>query len=157
IFRDALVFACGVVLLAGSAGAGAQGTVPLSYTKQQAELGKTAYLANCVACHGPHLADGPTGAPLKGPVFMGKYGGKSVAELFNITSKTMPTANPGSLDPATYAALVAFLLQENAIVPGESALPADPRQLSAAMVPAGGFSFMAYSPYTALKTVSLPN
>jgi alcohol dehydrogenase (cytochrome c) len=140
-----------------AAAASAQGTAPLSFTKEQAEAGKAAYVTNCAMCHGAHLADGATGAPLKGPVFMGKYGGKSVAELFTLTSRTMPTANPGSLDPLTYASLVAYILQENAIVAGESALPADPRQLATMMIPAGGFSFMAYSPYTAQKTVSLPN
>src|SRR6185295_13255686 len=137
--------------------ADAQGAVPLSYTIQQAEAGQAAYTASCVVCHGPHLADGPTGAPLKGPVFMGKYGGKSVADLVNIMRRTMPTAAPGSLDPQTYAALAAFILKENAIVPGEVALPAEPGQLTRMMVPAGGFSFMAFSPYTAQKTVSLPN
>ncbi len=60
---------------------------------------------------------------------MTKYGGKSVADLFNVTRTTMPTANPASLDPLTYASLVAFILQENAIVPGEVALPSDPRQI----------------------------
>jgi alcohol dehydrogenase (cytochrome c) len=140
-----------------AAAASAQGTAPLSFTKEQAEAGKAAYVTNCAMCHGAHLADGATGAPLKGPVFMGKYGGRSVAELFTLTSRTMPTANPGSLDPLTYASLVAYILQENAIVAGESALPADPRQLATMMIPAGGFSFMAYSPYTAQKTVALPN
>ena len=155
MFRFTLLLAGG--LLFAATATAQQGTTPLSYTKEQADAGKVAYQTNCSMCHGAHLADGATGAPLKGPVFMGKYGGKSVAELFNITSKTMPTANPGSLDPLTYASLVAFILQENAIIAGESTLPADPRQLATMMVPAGGFSFMAYSPYTAQKTVSLPD
>ena len=157
ILRTAVILAFGALFAAATAVTPAQETAPLSYTIQQAEAGQAAYAANCVACHGPHLADGPTGAPLKGPVFMAKYGGKSVVELFNLTSKTMPTANPGSLDSLTYAALVAFILKENAIVPGEVALPADPRQLATMMVPGGGFSIMAFSPYTAQKTVTLPN
>ena len=157
ILRTAVILAFGALFAAATTVTHAQATAPLSYTIQQAEAGQVAYAANCVACHGPHLADGPTGAPLKGPVFMAKYGGKSVAELFNLTSKTMPTANPGSLDPLTYAALVAFILKENAIVPGEVALPADPQQLAQMKVPGGGFSIMAFSPYTAQKVVTLPN
>src|SRR5690242_10407799 len=81
--RGASILACGVLLAVGAAGASAEGTTPLSYTKEQADVGQAAYVKNCSMCHGAHLADGATGAPLKGPVFMGKYGGKSVAELFN--------------------------------------------------------------------------
>jgi alcohol dehydrogenase (cytochrome c) len=142
--------------LSATPGADAQQTA-LSYTHEQADAGKAAYTASCQSCHGAHLADGPLGAPLKGPVFMKKYGGKSVVELFNIASRTMPTAAPGSLDPLTYAALVAYILQENSIVAGEVTLPAEPKQLAAMMVPAGGFNFMAFSPYTAQKTIALPN
>src|SRR5690349_19982626 len=69
----------------------------------------------------------------------------------------MPTANPGSLDRLTYASLVAYSLQDNAIVVQEGALPADPRQLASMMIPGGGFSIIAFSPYTAQRTVSLPN
>lgn len=143
--------------LAPPAGAFAQGTVALSYTADQAAAGKSAYAVNCATCHGSQLANGPVNAPLMGPVFMQKYGGRSVAELFNVTVRTMPSSKPGSLDPQTYAALIAFILQENAIVAGESPLPADPRQLARMNVPETGFSFMAYSPYTALDSVVLPN
>ncbi|MDT8397614.1 MAG: PQQ-binding-like beta-propeller repeat protein [Pseudomonadales bacterium] len=129
----------------------------LSYTAEQAAAGRRAYDANCVQCHGPNLSDGPLGAPLKGPEFMQKYGGRPVAELFDVTRSTMPSANPGALDAATYASLVAFMLQQNAVVAGQSELPADGRQLSRMQVPAGGFSFMAYSPYSERVPVALPN
>jgi alcohol dehydrogenase (cytochrome c) len=151
----AFVVAAAVACATGTAGA--QQTLPLSFTAEQAQAGKAAYAASCAVCHGARLSDGPQGAPLKGPEFMRKYGGKSVRALFDIMSKTMPTASPGSLDPLTYAALTAFILQENAVVAGEVPLPADPNQLARTMVPAGGFSFMAYSPYTALKTIEVPN
>src|SRR5262245_3596249 len=106
-------------LLAGATHLQAQETA-LSYTRAQAEEGRAAYTANCVMCHGANLNDGPLGAPLKGPLFMQKYGGRSVAELFELTRTTMPTASPGSLPAATYAALAAFILQENAIVAGNA-------------------------------------
>ena len=129
----------------------------LSYTSQQSELGRTAYVASCAMCHGPNLSDGPLGKPLKGPAFMQKFGGHSVRDLYDLTRTTMPTTKPGSLDAATYAALVAYMLKENAIVAGQEPLPSDPRQLADMMVPGGGFSFMAYSPYTAQKVVSVAN
>ncbi len=145
-----------MVLAALSGGARAQERA-LSYTREQSEAGRVAYVANCATCHGPHLSDGPLGKPLKGPVFMQKYGGRSVRNLYDITRTTMPTTKPGSLDTATYAALVAYVLQENAIVAGAAPLPTNPEEMAGMMVPGGGFSIMAYSPYTALKPVVLPN
>jgi len=145
-----------LVLASATAGVGAQERA-LSYTSQQSEVGRTAYLANCAMCHGPNLSDGPLGKPLKGPAFMQKFGGHSVRDLYEVTRTTMPTTKPGSLDSATYAALVAFMLKENAIVAGRAPLPTDPRELAGMMVPGGGFSIMAYSPYTAQKVVALPN
>jgi alcohol dehydrogenase (cytochrome c) len=129
----------------------------LSYTLEQSAAGRVAYLASCVMCHGPHLSDGALGKPLKGPEFMRKYGGRSVRELYEVTRTTMPSAKPGALDDATYAALVAYILQQNSIVAGNAVLPSDPQQLARMMVPGGGFSIMDYSPYTPQKPLQLPN
>jgi len=157
MFRStAWTVGCLVTLACGTTSLRAQDHA-LSYTRQQSELGRTAYAVNCAQCHGPHLSDGPLGKPLKGPDFMHKYGGHSVRDLYDITRTTMPSGKPGSLDAATYAALVAFILQENAIVAGHDPLPTDPRELARMMVPGGGFSIMDYSPYTAQKPVSVPN
>jgi alcohol dehydrogenase (cytochrome c) len=145
-----------LLVLAAATGVRAQDRA-LSYTIQQSELGRTAYVANCAMCHGPNLSDGPLGKPLKGPAFMQKYGGHSVRDLYDLTRTTMPTTKPGSLDAATYAALVAYMLKANAIVAGKDPLPTDPRELAGMVVPGGGFSIMAYSPYTAQKVVSVPN
>ncbi|HUF71753.1 MAG TPA: PQQ-binding-like beta-propeller repeat protein [Gammaproteobacteria bacterium] len=129
----------------------------LSFTIAQAEAGAALYASACVACHGANLDDGPLGSSLKGPQFMQKYGGKSAVVLFDVTQTTMPQQSPGSLAPADYANLVAFMLRENSIVPGESPLPSGPAALASMMVPAGGFSFMAFSPYTANPAVDLPS
>jgi alcohol dehydrogenase (cytochrome c) len=131
--------------------------VALSYTAAQAQRGKATYDGACVACHGPNLNDGALGPPLTGPAFIQKYGGKSVGNLFTVTSTTMPTGAPGSLGAATYADLVAYVLQSNAIVPGAAELPFDPQRLASMMIPAGGFSFMAFSPYTAKPRLDTPD
>src|SRR5580692_8912212 len=137
-FRSAVA---GLIVL-GAASAGAAGQErALSYTTGQSEVGRTAYLANCAMCHGPNLSDGPLGKPLKGPAFMQKFGGHSVRDLYEVTRTTMPTTKPGSLDTATYAALVAFMLKENAIVAGPDPLPSDAHELAQMMIPGGGFSF----------------
>jgi len=130
--------------------------VALSFTAEQAAAGRTVFNETCAMCHGANLNDGPLGAPLKGDAFMRKYGGKAVRALFDITRTTMPTGSPGSLPIDTYAALVAFMLAENEIVAGDTALPTDLERLAAMQVPAGGFSFMAFSPYTARAEVDRP-
>jgi alcohol dehydrogenase (cytochrome c) len=145
--------AIGAMLCGGSAAAQ---EVALAFTAAQAEAGQALYQSACASCHGANLDDGPLGAPLKGPQFMQKYGGRDVAALFDVTQRTMPSANPGSLATADYAGLVAFILRENAIVPGATELPADFASLERMLIPAGGFSFMAFSPYQARSEVDLP-
>lgn len=142
-------------LAAGALAATAAGAqeVALSYTAEQAARGKAAYEQTCVVCHGTNLDDGPFGPPLKGPAFIRKYGGRTLDELYRVLTTTMPTGQPGVLDADTYAALTAYMLQANDIVASETPLPPDLRQLSSMLLPAGGFSFMAFSPYVALPPV----
>jgi alcohol dehydrogenase (cytochrome c) len=119
-----------------------------TFTTAQAARGEAAYRAGCAQCHGGNLDDGALGPPLKGVVFIQKYGLRAVDALYTVTATTMPTTAPGTLAPAVYADLVAYILQQNAIVAGNEELPSDPARLAAMTIPEGGFSFMAYSPYT---------
>lgn len=142
--------------LCAAAAASAQ-EVALTYTAAQAARGAAVYQEACAMCHGANLDDGALGAPLKGPQFIRKYGGKTVDGLYTVMSTTMPSAAPGSLDPATYAALVAHVLQANDIVAGDRELPASVPALAQMMIPAGGFSFMAFSPYVAKPAIDGPD
>ncbi len=58
--------------------------VALSYTADQAQRGKAVFDQTCVACHGANLNDGALGPPLKGPLFIQKYGGKAVDQLYTV-------------------------------------------------------------------------
>jgi alcohol dehydrogenase (cytochrome c) len=146
----------GTALCALSGALASAQEVALSFTEAQTAAGRAVYNGTCVVCHGSDLDNGPLGPPLKGDAFMQKYGDRPVQVLFDVTRTTMPTGNPGSLPAETYAAVVAFLLEQNDIVAGETPLPTDPRLLAAMQVPAGGFSFMAFSPYTARPAVERP-
>ncbi len=130
--------------------------VALSFTVAQVQAGRATYDSACAMCHGANLDDGPLAPQLKGDAFMRKYGGKSARVLFDVLRTTMPTGNPGSLAAETYAALTALIFEQNRIVAGDTPLPADAAQLAAMQVPAGGFSFMAFSPYTARAEVNRP-
>ena len=108
---------------------------PLSYTIEQADKGQTAYLENCAACHGENMDDGEFAIPLKGVNFRQQWRRKSLEQLFTVTSVTMPQDRPGRLGDATYADILAYILQENGTEAGSSELPSDPEALLAMSPP----------------------
>ena len=121
--------------LAGPGGIIAQSPAkPISFTSGQADQGRSVYVEQCASCHGEYLDDGQFGPPLKGVDFRAKWSRPADA-LFSYMSTTMPPAKPGTLGDASYAQLVAFILQENGSQPGEQELPADPDSLRALASP----------------------
>jgi mono/diheme cytochrome c family protein len=116
-------FTASALISAGTLAPALAQDIALSFTNEQADAGRALYDSGCAQCHGANLDDGALGSPLKGPQFMQAYGGRNAAELFDITRSTMPQVSPGSLSAAEYASLVAFMLRENSIVPGDTPLP----------------------------------
>ncbi len=108
------------------------------FTTAQAERGKTAYAANCVACHGQNLISATYGTPLAGPYFDNKWRGQSVAALYLHAHDRMPPSRPASLPADTYADLVAYILEVNGVPAGDTPLPTDVHQLEAMIIPAKG-------------------
>lgn len=100
--------------------------VAASYTEAQAEQGRAVYLEHCASCHGSNLDDGAYGPPLTGNDFRQKWGSRSLDGLLSYMNEKMPPTQPGSLTDAQYAELLALMLLENGVVPGTSAMPADP-------------------------------
>jgi len=49
-----------------------------------------------------------------------------VGELFELVRATMPQDGPGSLSPAQYADVIAFMLNKNKFPGGKTELPVDP-------------------------------
>ena len=64
--------------------------------------------------------------PLIGADFRERWRAETPDVLFNLTADTMPQDQPGVLDDATYAALVAFIFSENGSAPRDEALSDDP-------------------------------
>src|SRR3984957_20835538 len=94
---------------------------PGPFTAAQADAGRTAYAANCMSCHQANMAGEGDALPLAGNTFIAAWGKRSTTDLYNTIRTSMPYGNPGSLDAATYASLVAFILKANGATPGSSA------------------------------------
>ena len=100
-----------------------EASLAVPFTAEQAARGKLAYDANCISCHGASLT-GSYGPPLTGQYFEGKWLGKPLADLL-AKVHSMPPSRPDSLGDATYADLVAYILQRNDFASGDAELSTD--------------------------------
>lgn len=85
------------------------------FSEAQATRGEATFRRVCAACHDP--------GEFSGGRFRLTWVGQSAGDLFDTISTLMPEGDPGSLSPAQYAAVVAYLLQLNGYPAGEAALP----------------------------------
>jgi mono/diheme cytochrome c family protein len=91
------------------------------YTPAQAAAGAKLYATHCSACHGANLR-GVNAPALIGNAFTSQFTGEPVADMYGLMSKNMPLTAPGSLKPAEYLALTAYILQQNKFPAGSSPL-----------------------------------
>lgn len=87
------------------------------FTSNQASSGEETFREACMFCHAAN--------EFSGGRFMLRWNGLTAGEIFDVVSTQMPEGNPGSLRPAEYASLVAYILSLNGYPTGENPLPAD--------------------------------
>ena len=92
------------------------------FTEAQAQRGQSLYTSKCASCHGQSL-EGASAAALSGGKFAGKWGGKSVDDLYYITRTQMPYGAGGTLTNQQYIDIVAYLLKGNGYQAGGRELP----------------------------------
>ena len=95
------------------------GQVP--YVAEQAEAGEAIYQRSCSVCHLPNLQGSFESPQLAGPNFRLNWGGRPMADLWEVLA-TMPPQAGASLTEEEYSALAAYLLRENGMEPGVSRL-----------------------------------
>lgn len=126
-----------MLILAASvpAAAIAQGAKPALYTDTQASAGAAVYAQSCAACHGSQL-EGVAAPALKGPAFgdMASAQSLTAGALLDVISNTMPQSDPGSLKPEEFAAVTAYILQQNGYPAGTVALTKDEAGLKDAKI-----------------------
>ena len=95
------------------------------YTEADAQRGKIAYTKRCATCHGADLKGGPGVAPIVGNPFFDRWHDLRVFDTFAYIQSAM-RHDFRNFVPANEARdLVAFLLQQNGIPPGNQPLPKD--------------------------------
>jgi mono/diheme cytochrome c family protein len=100
------------------AAAPAESTLSGVYTAAQAARGEETYMNICVGCH--------SAGTYVGKEFLEKWGGgRPLSDLFELMSEKMPKDDPGSLELAEYAQVVAYLLKKNNLPEGKTELSAD--------------------------------
>lgn len=122
--RGALLGSVGAAA-ALAAAAGAQDAV--ANFSSQVDAGRTAYAANCAACHGTDLTGGQFAGALKGSAFLARWNGVPASELVDYISTSMPPGRGGALPDETYHALTALILAENGSEAADLASASVPR------------------------------
>ena len=101
------------------------------YTEAQAKRGATLYAEQCASCHGETMGGVADLFPaLTGDAFVTAWQGKSVGELFDKISTTMPALDPGSLKPDQVADVVADILSVSKYPAGTTDLAASVEPLN---------------------------
>jgi mono/diheme cytochrome c family protein len=95
------------------------------YTTVQAERGRIAYAQSCASCHADDLRGKSTAPSLVEESFSFLWADMSVGDLFERTRLLMPSDRPGSLPPATYADIIAFIALKNGFPAGSTELATD--------------------------------
>ena len=106
----------------GASGAAGGSVLDGVFTPAQASRGEGTFRRVCAACH-------DTGE-FSGGRFRLTWVGRTTGDLFDTISTLMPEGDPGSLSPAEYASVVAYLLHLNGYPAGEAPLPANLSALS---------------------------
>ncbi len=109
-----IVMALAVVCAAPALAAG-------SFTSAQADQGHQLFNDHCAECHRPDLT-GALGPALKGSDFAKKWGGKPVEDFYQFEHANMPANAPGSLPKDQMLAITAYILKQNGMTPGSTAL-----------------------------------
>jgi mono/diheme cytochrome c family protein len=93
-------------------------TAPASFSDEQADRGRSVFRATCTECH--------YSSEFRDRQFRFKWRRRTVADLFEHISTSMPENSPGSLPDQQYVDVITYILRMNGFEPGMEELPADP-------------------------------
>ena len=114
VMMGMLIAGSSIGIVTAAAQAPAKSTNDGVYTAAQAERGKKTFSDKCTACHEPSRFSGET--------FYESWNNKSLKEIWDVASGTMPEDNPGSLKQNEYADIIAYFLSLNEFPAGDAEL-----------------------------------
>jgi mono/diheme cytochrome c family protein len=80
------------------------------YTTEQAKRGEAQYDEQCAPCHQFDMqGDGLDVPALADERFRDRWDNRTLRRLLDVISKSMPQQDPGSLGPAVYADILAYI------------------------------------------------
>lgn len=109
----------------------ADSAIPLSrglFSAAQAARGEEIFRAVCSQCHARTM--------FSDMVFRRTWTGRSVFELFDLLSSTMPYDNPGGLPRREYLDVLAYIFSLNGYPAGAADLPGDAERLKRIVIDA---------------------
>lgn len=119
-----LAAACGLlVLLLTSAGCGGTESASTPSQDEQVAAGRDVYVAECAKCHGEQGEGGTGPLLIGGSRRIASYG--DTERLYDYVSRTMPFDDAGSLSEEQYWDVIAYLLDENGLLPQGAVLGPD--------------------------------
>jgi alcohol dehydrogenase (cytochrome c) len=139
--QRAAVYGCLVIALWAWNVVGSGQTPPATqlatFTEAQSGAGSAAYRQHCASCHGAQLEGLHLSPALSGERFDRTWGGKTVDTLMFQLRRMPPQQGGGSaaLSDATYANILAYLLEANGQAAGGAELPPDMKALAALTIP----------------------
>ena len=83
------------------------------YSEDQARRGKDVYITLCKSCHNPST----------GEAFAKRWAGKTLLDLFTYIYENRPDNNPRSVDEATDADIIGYLMQSTGMPVGTRDVP----------------------------------
>jgi mono/diheme cytochrome c family protein len=116
MIRFALISACVLTVTAvvTSAQAPTKTTNSGVYTAAQAARGKQTFNEKCSGCHEPSRFSGDS--------FLESWNNKTMKDIWDVASGTMPEDNPGSLKQQEYADILSYFLTLNEYPTGDAEL-----------------------------------
>jgi len=93
------------------------------YTAEQANRGGVVYRKACESCHAPDLSGGKVVPGLSGSAFSEKWSGVTLGQWFDLVLTSMPDGSPAEVTSREKADILAFVLRESGLPPGDVELP----------------------------------
>lgn len=134
-----------LIFLSAAAFSQPEGLLAASFTAEQAAQGELVYTEQCAICHGYNLEGFELAPSLSGNFFSRRWGDKPITALA-MNLQRMPPTQAGGLGQRVNSQILAYVLQQNGVAAGATALPEALADLGDFFVPAQALVDQPFTP-----------